>query len=72
MSEKHHIIPVWFFVGCLLLIYGVLILASGLIGWSHPPENVVLTNLHAPVWWGAVLIVLGVVYCAMFRPGKNT
>ena len=72
MSEKHHIIPVWFFVGCLLLIYGVLIFASGLIGWSDPPANVVLTNLHAPVWWGAVLIVLGIVYCAMFRPGKNT
>jgi len=27
MSEKHHIIPVWFFVGVLFLIYGVLIFA---------------------------------------------
>ena len=24
MSEKHHIIPVWFFVGVLLLVYGVI------------------------------------------------
>jgi FtsH-binding integral membrane protein len=72
MSEKHNIIPVWFFVGCLLLIYGVLILISGLINWSSPPPDVVLSNLHAPVWWGAVLTVLGIVYCTMFRPGKNT
>ena len=72
MSEKHNIIPVWFFVGCLLLIYGVMILISGLISWSSPPPDVVLSNLHAPVWWGAVLTVLGVVYCTMFRPGKNT
>ncbi len=28
MSEKHNIIPVWFFVGVLLLVYGVLILGE--------------------------------------------
>jgi uncharacterized membrane protein YidH (DUF202 family) len=70
MSEKHHIIPVWFFVGVLLLIYGVLILASGIYNWSQPAD-VVLSNLHAPVWWGGLLVVLGVVYCALFRPGKT-
>ena len=69
MSEKHHIIPVWFFVGLLLLIYGVLIFASGLAEWAHPPDTV-LSELHAPVWWGALLIVLGGVYCFAFRPGK--
>ena len=71
MSEKHHIIPVWFFVGCLLLVYGVMILVSGLVNWSNPPAGVELTQYHAPVWWGALLVVLGVVYCAMFRPGRN-
>jgi len=30
-----------------------------------------LTELHAPVWWGALLIVLGGVYCLMFRPKNN-
>ena len=71
-TEKHHIIPVWFFVGLLLFIYGVLIFISGLTHWSHPPGNVQLTQLHAPVWWGALLIVLGGVYCLMFRPKNNT
>jgi hypothetical protein len=71
MSEKHHIIPVWFFVGVLLLIYGVIIFATGLAEWSHPPDTV-LAELHAPVWWGGVLIALGGIYCALFRPGKNT
>jgi len=70
MSEKHDIIPVWFFVGVLFLVYGVLILGSGLAEWSHPPATV-LSNLHAPVWWGALLIVLGAVYCMAFRPGRN-
>jgi hypothetical protein len=69
MSEKHEIIPVWFFVGVLLLVYGVMILISGIAEWSHPP-NTVLAELHAPVWWGGLLTVLGAIYCAMFRPVK--
>ncbi len=71
MSEKHHIIPVWFFVGLLLFVYGVLILASGLSEWSHLPKTE-LAELHAPVWWGILLIVLGSLYCFKFRPGRNT
>jgi hypothetical protein len=67
MSEKHHIIPVWFFVGVLFLVYGVLIFVSGLAEWSHPPDTV-LANLHAPVWWGALLIALGGLYVGRFRP----
>jgi hypothetical protein len=70
MSEKHHIIPVWFFVGVLLLVYGVMILISGIVEWAHPP-NTVLAGLHAPVWWGGLLTVLGAIYCAMFRPIKH-
>jgi FtsH-binding integral membrane protein len=69
MSEKHHIIPVWFFVGVLLLVYGVMIFISGLAEWSHLPDTV-LAELHAPVWWGMLLIILGSVYCLMFRPRK--
>jgi hypothetical protein len=70
MSEQQGIIPVWFFVGVLLLIYGVMIFISGLAEWSHPPDNA-LANLHAPVWWGALLIVLGGAYTILFRPGRR-
>ena len=70
MPEKHHIIPVWFFVGGLLLIYGAMILVSGLIDWSQP-SDVALAEMHAPVWWGALLVVIGAVYCVMFRPRRN-
>jgi len=70
MSEKHHIIPVWFFVGLLLFVYGWMILISGLAEWSHPSDTV-LANLHAPVWWGSLLIILGSIYCLMFRPNKS-
>ncbi len=71
MGEKHNFIPVWFFVGALLLIYGVLIFASGLAELSSPP-NTVLAGLHAPVWWGALLIVIGAFYVIAFRPKKKS
>ena len=39
-------ISIWFFTGALLLIYGVLILATGVWALSHPPEHpVVLASL---------------------------
>jgi hypothetical protein len=63
------LIPVWFFVGLLLGVYGVLILASGLAGLSNPPATV-LANLHAPVWWGTVMVVVGAAYCLAFRPRR--
>ena len=69
-TERHHILPVWFFVGVLFLIYGVLIVASGLSEWSSPPDTA-LSNLHAPVWWGAIMVVVGLIYTVAFRPRRN-
>jgi len=53
-----------------------LVFASGLTRWSadaasQNAQNDVLAHLHAPVWWGALLIVLGIVYCGLFRPGRR-
>ena len=70
MSEDHHMIPVWFFVGVILLIYGVLILATGLYGLSHMGTTV-LADLHPEIWWGAILTVIGAIYTYWFWPKKN-
>lgn len=63
-------ISIWFFVGALLLIYGILILGAGLYGLGHPPA-VVLAGLNAGVWWGALLIVLGAFYSYRFSPWRR-
>jgi len=70
VSEKRHIVPVWFFVGVILLIYGVLILGNSLIYLSRPPTTV-LGELRPEVWWGAILTVIGGVYVYLFRPGRS-
>jgi hypothetical protein len=66
-------ISIWFFIGISLAVNGTLILAAGMYQLVHPPENpsVVLFNLHANVWWGAVLLLLGLLYCIRFAPGRQ-
>jgi len=63
-------ISIWFFIGVALLVNGGLILAAGIYQLVNPPMNpeIVLFNLHANAWWGAVLFVLGAFYCMYFRP----
>jgi hypothetical protein len=64
-------ISIWFFIGIMLTIYGWLILAYGVYELvAGVTDQVVLANLHAPVWWGAGLAVLGMFYLIKFRPGR--
>lgn len=65
-------ISIWFFIGISLLVNGLLILGAGLYQLVRPPLNpVVLFDLHANVWWGALLVVLGGVYCIKFSPSRT-
>ena len=69
-ENNHHMLPVWFFVGVILLIYGILILATGISEFSRPPSTV-LANLHPALWWGALLVVIGAVYVYLFVPRRS-
>jgi hypothetical protein len=65
-------VSIWFFVGILLLVYGVLITGSGIYEFAAPPiRPVVLAELHAGVWWGLLLIVLGSFYTYRFSPRRQ-
>jgi hypothetical protein len=69
--EHPKAISVWFFIGVLLLIYGVLITGSGVAGMGAPTPGVVLGELHVDIWWGILLLLIGGFYTFAFRPGKG-
>ncbi len=72
MSQGKQPFSIWYFIGLLILVYGALILGAGVEELFSPPANpVVLSELHAGVWWGALLVVLGGFYTYVFRPGKQ-
>ena len=70
MAMETTSISVWYFIGWLLLIYGILILGagSGILSAQAPP---VMAELHIGIWWGVLLIMIGLVYVCCFRRGRQ-
>jgi len=72
MSDRAQRISIWFFIGVLLLIYGILICGTGIYELFVPPEHpVVLAQLRPAIWWGGLLLLLGAFYCYHFAPGRS-
>ncbi len=76
MHEHDKQVPIWFFIGALFTLYGIIILGFALYGLAYPPpadERVRLWGLHADVWWSFLMIVFGVIYTVRFwpRPGET-
>lgn len=73
MEMKHHhqqMLPVWFFIGVLLLIYGIIILAVSIADYSHP-ASVVLAGDHLNLWGGLLLTAIGAFYTIRFWPRRK-
>lgn len=66
-------ISIWFFIGTLLLIYGVIITAANIYEYIAPSMErvVVLKEINFGIWWGLVLFVIGLIYFIAFRPWKK-
>jgi hypothetical protein len=72
MTEHREPISIWYFVGLILTVYGVLIMGAGLYDLiAGIKRDTVLAELHAGVWWGGLLLILGIVYLHFFSPGRQ-
>ncbi len=70
--KRGGVISIWFFIGTSLLVNGILIFGASVYQLFNPPQQeVVLYRYHAGVWWGAILAILGAVYCIYYLPGKG-
>jgi hypothetical protein len=63
-------LPVWFFIGVLLTVYGAIILVTSVADYSDPP-TVVLASYHAGLFGGILLLLIGTFYTVWFWPGRR-
>ena len=70
MSERSHMLPVWFFIGMLLTAYGAIILVTSIVDYSNP-TTVVLANYHPGILGGVLLLLIGGFYTFWFWPGRR-
>lgn len=65
-------LSIWFFVGLMTVLYGIVLLPYGAYVWfTHTEAPTVLNNLHPTFWWGCLLTLFGGFYVIKFRPGKG-
>ena len=63
-------LSIWFFVGVMTLLYGLVLLPYGAWAWLTGHEaDTVLHQLHPTFWWGLLLTIFGGFYTFHFRPG---
>ena len=62
---------IWFFVGIMLAIYGPIVLIANIPAIAGVSPHVVLENLHAGIWWGILLTLLGALFLYLHWPGKE-
>jgi hypothetical protein len=61
MSEKK-MLPIWFFVGLLLTVVGIIITAMGIYYAFVPETHTALAHLNPSLWWGAIILVGGLIF----------
>lgn len=69
-SEKG-MLDIWFFVGLILLIYGLIIILSGVYYIFAGPAQTALSETNPCLWWGAIMIVGGLVFQGVSRQARR-
>ena len=54
--------PIWFWVGLVLITYGLIIGGMGIYYIFYPDTKTVLGHLNPSLWWGGVLLVTGLIF----------
>lgn len=56
----------------MLVLYGIIILLANIPALSSPAgTHIVLADLHAGLWWGIVLLLLGILFLFLHWPSKR-
>ncbi len=63
--------PIWYFVGLILSSMGLVLFINGIYYLMNPSsDQTVLKDLHPDIWWGALMIIVGLIYIIKNRKVK--
>lgn len=65
-------IPVWFWIGIMMIVYGVLISGAGIYYLISPPQNYAAKWTNPNLWWGLFMLVVGFVFLFLGRNKKES
>jgi len=55
--------PIWYFIGLLLTIVGVIVTITGIYYYFNPgDQQTILGEIHPDIWWGAVMLITGIIF----------
>ena len=70
-QETKQMKPIWYFVGLMLSVMGVVVFIAGIMNYSREGiAKTVLSELHPELWWGAIMVVAGLIFFLTNRRAK--
>ena len=61
--EQKGMKPIWYFVGWMLMMIGILIVTAGIMNlYITLPATSVVSRIHPDLWWGGLITILGFFY----------
>jgi FtsH-binding integral membrane protein len=71
-TETKEMKPIWYFVGLMLSAMGAVVLIAGVANYLSPPaRQTILSQLHPELWWGVVMIAVGLLFFFLNRKPKT-
>ena len=61
-KSEESMLDIWFFVGLLLSVYGVIITLAGVYYIFNPQTAFYLHELNPSLWWGLIMLVSGLIF----------
>lgn len=62
-NEQKGMRPIWYFVGWMLFLIGILIIIAGFLNlFLQMPSTSVVEAIHPDLWWGSIICLTGIFY----------
>ena len=62
VKPKKEMLSIWFFVGLMLTVLGIIISMTGINYIFHPQNATRLAELNPNLWWGGVILAAGLIF----------